>query len=219
MVEADKPVLILIGGINGAGKTTLYYDQIKPFLEKSDRAYPFVNADEMECAKFPGEIGKHSLDMAKLTVKIRDQYLKAGQSFVTEMVFSHESKNQLIHDAQNAGFVVYLNHVHVDSPELAYLRVQGRVQDGGHAVPEDKVHSRYERTVTNIQKASMDADRTYVWDNSRSQARNKVTHRFVMTMTHGKISKLAKQIPVWAHRMYCGQIKHYHRAAQLKPKV
>ncbi len=212
----DKPVLILIGGINGAGKTTFYYEQIKPCLDKSGRNYPFVNADEMEKAKFPNEVGKHSIEMGKLAATIRDQYLVSGQSFMTETVFSHESKNQLIEDAQKAGFKVILNHVHVDSPDLAYKRVQTRVQKGGHDVPKDKVFSRYDRTVANIQKASMTADQTYVWDNSRSQGHTGVTHRFVMTMAKGNITKLSPRIPAWAHRMYRLQIDKFNITKRVK---
>ena len=215
-MSLDQPVLILIGGINGAGKTTLYYEQIKPFLDKSGRDYPFVNADEMERARFPDAVGQHSLEMGKLAAKIRGQYLESDQSFVTETVFSHESKNQLIEDAQKAGFKVMLNHVHVDSPDVAYKRVQTRVQKGGHDVPKEKVFSRYDRTVANIQKASMTADQTYVWDNSRSQGHTGVTHRFVMTMAKGEITKVSPMILAWAHRLYRGQIEKFNQAKPRK---
>ena len=210
-MTAEKPVLIIICGINGAGKTTFYYEQVKPLLHKSGREYPFVNADEMEKAKFPNEVGKHSLEMAKLVAEIRGQYLKAEQSFVTETVFSHESKNQLVEDAQKAGFEVTLNHVHVSPAELAYMRVWDRVGSGGHNVPKDKVFSRYNRTVINIQKASRVADRAYVWDNSRQLVHSAVVYRFVMTMAKGKIIKLADPIPDWAHKMYRSQIENFNK--------
>ena len=71
----EKPALILICGINGAGKTTFYYERVKPLLDKSGCEYPFVNADEIEEAKFPSEVGKHSLEMSKLAAEIRAQYL------------------------------------------------------------------------------------------------------------------------------------------------
>jgi len=208
-MQADKPVLILIDGINGAGKTTFFYQQIKLFLDKFGRHYPFVNADEMERAKHPNEVGQHSLEMGKLAAKIRSQYIEARQSFVTETVFSHKSKNQLIHHAQKAGFEVILNHVHVSSAELAYKRVQDRVGAGGHNVPKDKVFSRYERTIVNIKKALITADRTYVWDNSRQSGHQGITHRFVMMMYKGKIAKLSCNIPAWAHKMYNAQINKY----------
>ncbi len=214
----NNPVLILIGGINGAGKTTLYYEQLKPYLDRAGRDYPFVNADEMERARFPDEVGKHSLKMAKLAVVIRDQYLESGQSFVTETVFSHESKNQLIDDAQKAGFKVILNHVHVDSPELAYMRVQNRVQKGGHNVPKEKVFSRYERTVVNIQKASIAADQTYVWDNSQGQDHTGVIHRFVMMMKNGEITKLSSQLPTWAINLYRDQIDSFRKIEKVHDK-
>ena len=211
MARKEKPILILIGGINGAGKTTLYYNQVKPWLESQGIKIPFVNADELEKANYPSEIGNHSLEMGKLAAKIRDQYLETGQSFVTETVFSHESKNKLIADAQKAGFKVMLNHVHVDSPDLAYMRVQTRITQGGHAVPKDKVFSRYERTVTNICLATKTADNTYVWDNSRSQALNAQKHRFVMRMTKGTISKLSNNLPDWAKDLYKNEIAAFKK--------
>ena len=210
-MAAGKPVLIIICGINGAGKTTFYYEQVKPLLDEAEREYPFVNADEMEEAKFPNEVGKHSLEMSKLATEIRSQYIKAEQSFTTETVFSHESKNQLVEDAQKAGFEVILNHIHVSSAKLAYKRVRGRVGSGGHDVRKDKIFSRYDRTVSNIQKASMAADCTYVWDNSRQSGHSGVIYRFVMTMAKGKITRLANPIPDWAYRMYRSQIENFNR--------
>ncbi|MDE0152753.1 MAG: zeta toxin family protein [Gammaproteobacteria bacterium] len=207
----EKPVLILICGINGAGKTTFYYEQVKPLLDRSGRGYPFVNADEMEEAKFPNEIGKHSLEMAKLAAQIRGQYIKVGQSFITETVFSHESKGQLVKDAQKARFEVILNHIHVSSAELAYKRILDRVGSGGHDVPKEKIFSRYDRTVDNIQKASRIADRTYVWDNSRQSGHSGVIYRFVMTMAKGKITRLTNPIPDWACRMYRSQIEKFNK--------
>lgn len=210
-MAVEKPVLILICGINGAGKTTFYYEQIKPLLDKSGREYPFVNADEMEQAKFPNEVGRHSLEMSKLAAEIRGQYIMMGQSFITETVFSHESKNQLVGDAQKAGFEVMLNPIHVSSAELASKRVRDRIGSGGHDVPKDKIFSRYDRTVANIQKASMVADRTYVWDNSRQSAHSGVIYRFVMAMAKGKTTKLTDPMPDWAHKMYRSQIENLNK--------
>lgn len=207
-MAAEKPVLIIICGINGAGKTTFYYEQLKPFLDKFWRGYPFVNADEMEEAKFPNEIRKHSLEISKLATIIRGQYIKAGQSFITETVFSHESKNRLVEDAKKAGFEIILNHIHVSSAELAYKRVRGRVSSGGHDVHKDKIFSCYDRAVRNIQKASMIADRTYVWDNSRPSGHSGVIYQFVMAMAKGKITKLASLIPDWAYKMYQAQLEN-----------
>lgn len=205
-----KPQLILIGGINGAGKTTLYYNQIKPYLESKGQDVPFVNADEMEkIYNYPD-----SYVAAQKAAELREQLLESKQSFVTETVFSHSSKNELIDKAKESGFNVVLNHVHVDNPSKAFDRVKTRVHQGGHDVPEDKVHSRFPRTIQNIKKAVDQADYTYVWDNNRTlSAENldKVSHRFVMVLKDGGITKLATNIPNWANDMYSEKIEEFEK--------
>ena len=53
----------------------------------------------------------------------RAELLKAGQSFVSETVFSHESKLALIQEAQAKGFFVMLLVVALDQPERLLARV------------------------------------------------------------------------------------------------
>lgn len=211
MPSTSQPVMILIGGINGAGKTTLYYNQIKPWLDRKGIAIPFVNADELEKTNFPNAIGQHSVEMAKLAAQIRAEYLQTGQSFVTETVFSHESKNQLITYAQQAGFKVILNHVHVAVPDLAFLRVQTRVTRGGHAVAKEKVFTRFERTLKHITAAAFAAELTFVWDNSSSRALSALKFHFVMSLAKGNITRLADRVPEWAARVYQQPIAAYRK--------
>lgn len=206
---SNQPIMILIGGINGAGKTTFYYQQLAPELGGSVVDFPYVNADELERKKYPNEIGLHSVEMGKLAAKIRKQYLQAGQSFITETVFSHESKNELIKEAQAHGFFVHLNHVHVSSAELAFKRVQDRVTAGGHDVPREKVESRYKRTITNIRNASTIADVTIVWDNSSQQLHQGVCFKFVMEMHAGKTISINDDIPEWVMGVYSKQLESH----------
>ena len=197
--------MVLLVGINGAGKTTFYYTKIKPFHDANSMSVPFVNADEIEKANNLGD----SYTAARQAARLRKQYLSEGRSFVTETVFSHQSKIDLISDAQKQGFEVVLNHVHVEDPELAYSRVQTRIALGGHPVPKKKVDERFPRTFKNIQEAVLKADRTYVWDNNLTASKNQPMHRFVLSMVLGSIVKITNEIPGWAKDMYGTPIMRY----------
>jgi len=202
--------MILLAGINGAGKTTFYYTKIKPFLDSQGLQVPFVNADEIEKKLFPDEVGQHSYTAAREAARLRDHYFETAQSFVTETVFSHQSKIDLISQAQEKGFEVVLNHVHVDQAEKAIKRVETRVQIGGHAVPEQKVRERFPRTIKNLQIAVTKADRAYVWDNNHKVTSDRPMHRFVFSMHNGKINKISDDVPDWAQQMYGEHINAYY---------
>lgn len=158
-VTAD-PVLHLLAGPNGAGKTTLATRVIAPATH-----LPFVNADHIAAKQWPDAAEEHSYDAADVAAQRRGELIAAGVSFITETVFSHASKVELVRAAQDAGYLVTL-HVVVIPEDTTVARVQQRVRHGGHTVPEEKIHARYRRLWPLVVRARDLADRTLVYDNS-----------------------------------------------------
>ncbi len=196
-----RPTLHLITGINGAGKTT-FYDR---FLRSRTPGARFVNADEIEQNRWPGEIGQHSYEAGKLAARLRDELLSEGRSFVAETVFSHESKLAFIQRAQSQGYRVILYHIHVSTPELASARVATRVSQGGHDVPADKVRARHPRTLSLLKQAARTVDRAFVFDNSRLD--KGLTH--VLTLENGRIQTLGSYVPRWVRKEFTEQLSDY----------
>jgi predicted ABC-type ATPase len=156
------PVLHLIAGPNGAGKSTLYERVIGPVTHLE-----FVNADVIAIERWPEDPEHHSYEGAELAAQVRSALIEAGTSFVTETVFSHESKQDILRAARGHGYLVTLHLVMVPV-ELAVARVKSRVAAGGHGVPEDKIRSRYERLWPLVAEAIGLAHRAVVYDNSRA---------------------------------------------------
>lgn len=98
---------------------------------------------------------------------LRQIYRDEGASFAFETVFSHPSTLLDMAKCRAAGFEVIVFFVTTDDPAINVARVARRVQSGGHAVPEDRIRQRYERTMTLLPRIIEDADRAYVYDNSK----------------------------------------------------
>ncbi len=93
----------------------------------------------------------------------------AGESFITETVFSHPSAVGLLVDAAALGYVVHF-HVILVPVELSVQRVADRVGRSGHAVPEAKIRARYDRLWGLVVAGIRIADVTEVVDNSSARA-------------------------------------------------
>ena len=156
------PVLHVLAGPNGAGKSTLYTEVLWP----STRLH-LVNADVIAADRWPHDPSGHAYEGAKVAAQQRHQLIGQRRSFVTETVFSHESKVELVEYARSVGYVVTL-HVVCVPVELAVARVTNRVEYGGHDVPEDKVRSRHHRLWSHVAAAINVADHTLVYDNTRA---------------------------------------------------
>ncbi len=195
------PVLHMLAGVNGAGKTSFYAD----VLARRTPGAEFVNADELERARWPDEIGAHSVQAGRLAARRREALLQQRRSFVTETVFSHPSKLALIERARRLGFVVVLHHIHVSTPELAAARVRTRVSAGGHDVPLEKLAARHARTLALLPRAVLLADRAYVFDNSRLD--RSFTH--VLTFEGGHLRRLGRHLPEWVKTTYGDALRAY----------
>lgn len=177
------PVLHLIAGPNGAGKTT-YYER---YLARANQL-PFVNADVIAAEHWPTDVVARSYDAATVAAEERTHRFEAGESFVTETVFSHPSKVDLIRQAQLAGFLVTL-HIVLIPANLAVARVQNRVVNGGHDVPVEKILARHERLWSHLVQAIGMTHRAIVLDNSSFE------RPFTLVMEYRK--GLPVRIPAW----------------------
>jgi predicted ABC-type ATPase len=88
---------------------------------------------------------------------------------------------------------VILVIIHIDPPELNIARVNQRVIDGGHAVPEEKIRSRIPRVLDNVAKAIPLCDDVRVRDNSNLNT----PFQSVLTIKNGIITHKQQPLPAW----------------------
>jgi predicted ABC-type ATPase len=159
----STPVLHLLAGSNGAGKSTLAQEILIPRTH-----LVFVNADLIAERLWPddrAEQARRAPEVSQLAAEERARLMADQVSFITETVFSHPSKLDLLRQAQLIGYTVSL-HVVMVPEALAVERVTDRVAYGGHAVPEDKIRGRYGRLWELVAQARHMADRADCYDNS-----------------------------------------------------
>lgn len=108
----------------------------------------------------------NSYPSAAIAEFVREELFLAGISFTFETVLSHQSKIELMRRALGAGFRVYLYYIATANSAINIGRVRNRVLTGGHDVPEDKIVSRYERSLDLLYDAIRQSSRAYIFDNS-----------------------------------------------------
>lgn len=156
----------MIAGPNGSGKSTLT-DQMKAAGYDFGR---YVNPDETSKAMREADPSRSQAETdteaQRRAVEERYALLAQRRSLSYETVFSHESHVGFMQEAKAAGYEVRLIFVGTSGPQVNVDRVALRVADGGHAVPEDKVRSRYARSVANLQEGLRVADYASVLDSA-----------------------------------------------------
>ena len=119
---------------------------------------------------------------------------------------SHQSKVDLLAQAQAAGYRTYLYFVATDDPAINVSRVQNRVQLKGHDVPRDKIETRYHRSLGLLMDAIRHSNRAYVFDNSGDSTDGKQT--WLAEITEGKQLELkTNKIPSWFKKAVLDKIK------------
>jgi predicted ABC-type ATPase len=173
----------VLAGPNGAGKSTFVTEYLQPVTNLA-----FVNADVIAADRWPSEELEHAYDASLAAAQERLGLMAARKSFITETVFSHPSKVDLVAHATALGYLVHL-HVILVPESLPVIRVALRVTQGGHDVPEEKIRERYSRLWALVATARDLADRTTFYDNSRTEP----PFRVVATYERGRLIGL----PVW----------------------
>ena len=183
--EFDKrPIIVALAGPNGAGKTTFYDSHLR------HTALRFINADVLA-----RELGLDPYVAAELANSLRRDFVKRGESFVFETVFSDPVGDKLafLKEAAKAGYTVVLCFIGIAGPELSEERVAMRISQGGHDVPSEKLKSRFPRTMANLAAAVRELPHVLVFDNSDLST----PFRQVAVFEHGKLAFSNAPFPKW----------------------
>lgn len=137
---------------------------LAPFLKRNitldDGLFKFLEADAV-----------NTYTISLITNFIQDRMIVSKQSFSQETVFSHPSKIDALQRAKSLGFRTYLYFIATESPQINAFRVRDRVFKGGHDVPADKIISRFERSLRNVEPALPFLSRAFFFDNSEREMR------------------------------------------------
>lgn len=137
--------LFIISGCNGAGKTTVSRSILPSF-----NCNVYVNADEIAAELSPGNPESAAIEAGRIMLQRIDKLLLDKTTFAIETTLATRSYKNLVDRAHAAGYMVVLAYFWLDSPYTAMLRVEERVREGGHNIPEDVIYRRYYLGIRNL---------------------------------------------------------------------
>ncbi|MCY4163813.1 MAG: zeta toxin family protein [bacterium] len=162
---ADKHIYI-IAGPNGAGKTTFAIHHLASRVP----TLHFVNADLIAAGLSPLDRGAGMEATAgRLMLEEINRLAAQGRSFAFETTLAGRSYLRRIEQWRRDGYRVLLMYLMLDSPQDAMQRVEQRIRQGGHGVPEPVILRRFYAGLQNLREFYIGkVDEWMVFDNSRS---------------------------------------------------
>ena len=151
--DEKKPRILVFAGPNGSGKSTI--------TKKIPVCGLYVNADEIKRVS-----GCTDLEAVKEAELIRHTLLEAGKDFTFETVLSTRRNLDFLEQAKEKGYEIFAVFVLTNDRSINVQRVLNRVRAGGHDVPEEKIKSRYKKSLDNLSELVRISDHTRIVDNS-----------------------------------------------------
>lgn len=138
--------LFIISGCNGAGKTTASYTILPEILNCKE----FVNADEIAKGISPFNPESSAIQAGRLMLDRIRILIDKGNDFAFETTLATKSYRNYVQKAKENGYIVTLLFFWLRTPDLAVKRVETRVKEGGHNIPELIIRRRYENGLKNF---------------------------------------------------------------------
>ena len=164
-------VLTVIAGPNGSGKSTV--TSVLDFAGHEN----LLDADAVARRLSPSDPRRAAIASGREVVRRIQNYLRNRVSFAIETTLASRRTLQTMRYAKVNGFRIDLVYICLDTPERCIVRVNERVLQGGHDVPDQDVRRRYFRSLANLPEAVRIADRAVLYDNSGDEYRRMLEAR------------------------------------------
>ena len=159
-----SPVCHIVAGANGSGKSTFSLC----FLPRYAACLDFVNPDLIAAGLSPLAPTHAALRAGKLVLE-RIAALSAGhRDFGFETTLSGRGYLSLLKALRASEYRLHLYYLWVPDCDLLVSRIRQRVASGGHAVPDQDVRRRRERSLQNLKDYADVMDKIRVFDTSEA---------------------------------------------------
>lgn len=188
MADRTEPVLYILAGPNGVGKSTFYDNALRN--EFLDQYLPFLNVDLI--AKSLG--GYSDVNFAAAQDLYRERvkgYLAQRESFMIESNLAREADYVWLENMRKVGYKLVIYFLNTASLDENIARIQRRVKEGGHNVPEHIARDRYQMCTIYLKTRLSFFDELHFIDNTE------LTVRRVVTVKQGKLVYVNRPLPGW----------------------
>lgn len=159
----SNPKIVIIAGPNGAGKTTF----ARAFLPQEAQLPRFINADLIAAGLSPFAPEVAAIKAGRLMLEEIALSSVRGESFAFETTLSGLSYLRHLRAWRSASYHVSLFFLSLPTAEMAIKRVEERVRQGGHDIPDDVIRRRFDAGRRNFDLHYRDAvDAWTLYDNA-----------------------------------------------------
>jgi predicted ABC-type ATPase len=194
-------MMLVIAGPNGSGRTTL---SSRLRIDKYSRGAELLDPDAIARSQFGDTSDEAMVEAARWVTARREEMLNARKPIAFQTVFSTYEKLDFLERAKRAGYFIRMFYIGTRDPRINAARVCDRVVKGGHAVPIDKIVSRFRKSMANLPLAINLVDRAYIYDNSTDDTEARLCARTYS----GQLRKIYGDQPDWVADVIEGLPRH-----------
>lgn len=163
-------MITVIAGVNGAGKSTIAGSYIRSLggdYFNPDEVARQLMTDDASLSLYDANVKAWTMGFDLLTYAVHE-----GHDYTFETTLGGNSIYQELHKAIEQGQNVQIFYCGLSSPELHIERVKARVSQGGHPIPEEKIHERWSNSIHNMMGLIQRCYAVKVIDNSTPKDEN-----------------------------------------------
>jgi predicted ABC-type ATPase len=159
------PSLYILAGANGSGKTTWYTTAIEENFISSDLT--FINVDIIVRKELTGGYSEENyIEAANIARQRIAHCLEKNIDFMIESNLALQADYDWIENMQKKGYQIILYFLGTDDLRINYERVNNRIKEGGHSVPESIITHRYKIGLSYLKSKILLFQHAFLIDNS-----------------------------------------------------
>lgn len=174
-------IYTIVGGVNGVGKSSL-----TGVLKDSRSDLGII----IDVDKITAELDGNLIAGGKAALRRISSCLERGVSFTQETTLSGYKTARTAKQARDAGYVIRLYYVGLDSVAESLSRIQNRVKHGGHDIDHADVIRRFDGRWEALSTILPYCDEAIFFDNSNGFAK-------VAEFSNGELRMVGNFRPKW----------------------